>query len=45
MDIPILIISYNNYRYVDNTLKQIKKINENYYRNIIIIDNKAYLQE
>lgn len=41
MDIPILIISYNNYRYVDNTLKQIKKINENYYRNIIIIDNKS----
>lgn len=41
MDIPILIISYNNYRYVDNTLKQIKKINEKYYRNIMIIDNKS----
>ena len=27
MDIPIIVICYNNYKYVDNTLKQIFKIN------------------
>lgn len=39
MDIPILVICYNNYKYVDNTLKQIKRINQDYYNNIIIINN------
>lgn len=51
MDIPILIICYNNYKYVENTLLQIKKINPKYYENIIVINNtsccldtKIYLQ-
>jgi hypothetical protein len=39
MDIPIVVISYNNHKYVENTLKQIKKINPDYYKNIIIVDN------
>ena len=39
MDIPILVICHNNYKYVDNTLKQIKNINNNYYKNIQILDN------
>lgn len=37
--IPIIVICFNNYIYVENTLKQIKKINPNYYSNIIIMDN------
>lgn len=39
MDIPIIVICYNNYKYVDNTIRQIKKINENYYKNIFIMNN------
>lgn len=38
-NIPIVIISYNNYKYVENTIKQIKNINESYFKNIIILDN------
>ena len=41
MDIPIIIICYNNYLYVKNTLKQILKINEEYYKNIQILNNKS----
>jgi hypothetical protein len=37
--IPIIVICYNNYKYVKNTLEQIKKINLAYYKNIIIMDN------
>jgi len=40
-NIPIVVICYNNYRYVENTLKQIKKINEEYYKNIIIVNNSS----
>ena len=32
-DIPIVIISYNNYKFVQNTLKQILRINKDYYNN------------
>jgi len=39
MDIPIVVVSYNNYKYVENTLKQIRDLNENYYKNIVIMDN------
>ena len=39
MDFPILVICYNNYKYVQNTLAQILKINKNYYNQIIIINN------
>jgi FkbM family methyltransferase len=41
MDIPIVIICYNNYRYVQNTLSQILNINKEYYKNIIIINNNS----
>jgi hypothetical protein len=41
MNIPIVIICYNNYRYVENTLKQILNINKEYYKNIIIVNNKS----
>ena len=37
--VPIIIICYNNYKYVDNTIKQIKKINESYVKFIKIVDN------
>ena len=39
MNIPIVIICYNNYKYVENTLKQIASINKDYYTNIIILNN------
>jgi len=39
MDIPIIIICYNNYRYVENTISQILRINKDYYKNIIILNN------
>ena len=39
MNIPIIVICYNNYKYVENTLKQINKINEEYFKNIYILDN------
>jgi len=41
MDIPIIIICYNNFRYVDNTILQILKINKDYYKNIIILNNAS----
>jgi len=41
MDIPILIICYNNYKYVKNTMRQIKLINQNYYKNIHIVNNNS----
>ena len=41
MDIPIIIICYNNYKYVKNTLIQILKINKNYYKNIQILNNNS----
>jgi FkbM family methyltransferase len=39
MYIPIIVVCYNNYKYVENTLSQIFKINKEYYKNIIILDN------
>jgi hypothetical protein len=41
MDIPIIVICYNNYKYVKNTLEQILKINKEYYKNIQILNNKS----
>lgn len=41
MDIPIIIICYNNYRYVENTISQITKINKDYYKDIIILNNAS----
>lgn len=39
LDIPIIIICFNNYKYVENTVLQILKINKEYYDNIRILDN------
>ena len=39
--IPIIIICYNNYIYVKNTLDQLLKINKEYYDNVRILDNKS----
>ena len=36
---PILIICYNNYKYVENTINQIVKINNEYLEYIQILDN------
>lgn len=41
MDIPIVVVCFNNGRYVQNTLLQIKRINPLYYKNIIIMDNNS----
>jgi len=41
MNIPIIIVCYNNYKYVENTLKQILNINKEYYRNIQILNNNS----
>lgn len=41
MNIPIVIICYNNFRYVENTLKQIASINKDYYTYIIILNNMS----
>jgi len=41
MDIPIIIICYNNYLYVKNILLQILKINKDYYKNIKILNNNS----
>ena len=39
MNIPIIVVCYNNYSYIENTLRYIFKINKEYYNNIIILDN------
>ena len=39
MDVPIVIICFNNYKYVENTVNQIYKINQDYYKNIVILNN------
>jgi FkbM family methyltransferase len=39
LNIPIVIICYNNHIYVENTVNQILKINKNYYKIILILDN------
>lgn len=44
-DIPIVIICYNNYRYVENTLSQILRINKEYYKNIIILNNASTCED
>jgi hypothetical protein len=40
-EIPIIIICYNNYRYVQNTLLQILSTNKEYYKNIQILNNNS----
>jgi len=41
MDIPIIIVCYNNYKYVDNTLSQLLRINKDYYKNVKILNNNS----
>jgi FkbM family methyltransferase len=38
---PIIIISFNNYKYVENTINQLDKINKEYLKHIIILDNNS----
>ena len=45
MTIPIIIVCYNNYKYVDNTIKQINNINPDYTPYITIMDNNSYDEE
>jgi len=45
MDIPIIIICFNNYKYVENTIKQINKVNKQYAKNIIILNNCSTCRE
>ena len=42
MNIPIIIVCYNNHRYVNNTLTQMKQINSEYYHNITILNNSSH---
>jgi FkbM family methyltransferase len=41
MDIPIIIISFNNHRYVKNTINQLESLNPTMMSNIIIMDNNS----
>ena len=41
MKIPIVIICYNNYKYVDNMIKKIIKINPELKNDIIVMDNNS----
>lgn len=43
--IPILVICHNNYKYVRNTLDQIKAINPEYHQTIQIVDNASTCPE
>ena len=41
MSIPVVIISYNNHRYVNNTINQLVNINPVLLNDIIIMDNNS----
>lgn len=43
--VPIIIICYNNYKYVQNTVNQIYKINQEYLKYIQILDNFSTCQD
>ncbi len=45
MKIPIIIISYNNYKYVDNTINQLLKVNIDLQSDIRVLDNKSTCKE
>jgi FkbM family methyltransferase len=45
MGIPIIIICYNNYKYVDNMINQLVKLNKSLQKNIIIMDNNSTSEE
>ncbi len=37
--VPIIVVCYNNYKYVENTLQQILRINSDYFEYVQILDN------
>jgi hypothetical protein len=39
--IPIIVICYNNYKYVDNTIRQIGEVNKEYVKHVVIMDNRS----
>jgi FkbM family methyltransferase len=41
MSIPILVICHNNYKYVENTIRQIGAVNAAYLSDILVVDNKS----
>ena len=41
INVPIIIISFNNYKYVQNTISQLEKINPSILKDIIIMDNNS----
>lgn len=43
--IPIIIVSFNNYKYIDNTIQQLRKVNEEYLASIYIMDNCSTCEE
>jgi hypothetical protein len=45
MNIPIIVVCYNNYKYVENMIGQIIRVNSNLEKNIIILDNKSTCEE
>lgn len=45
MTIPIVIVCYNNYKYVMNMLRQIRNLNKEYYKNIHILNNASTCPE
>ena len=43
--IPIIIICYNNHEYVENTIQQIEKVNPEYVKEVIILNNASTRKE
>ena len=41
MEIPIIVVCHNNYKYVQNTLLQIERINPHYMKQVHIMDSKS----
>ena len=42
--IPILIICYNNYQYVENTIQQLNKINSKLLQDILTASQKQLIR-
>lgn len=41
LSVPIIIVSYNNHKYLDNTIQQICKINSDLISSIVVMDNNS----
>jgi hypothetical protein len=39
--VPIIIVSHNNHKYVDNTIEQLRTINRDLISSIVIMDNNS----